>query len=463
MRYLPMDTAELQTKLTQLTQLLPSQRECLDRLLFQLAFNQHKSIRIVGSPGSGKSVMALAMAELFSDKFNVALLDNKIQPADVGTQLMKQWFNRAVQTEVSLAEQLESAVSVLPLLVIIDDVERLSDNQLQQLQAVDCLLLCFASEEGENDDITLLLSKVTAEDASQLLQQQKLNTLEIAQRLAQADGNMHLLLQAAENSVATEPEAQALARKGYAPWLYAVAALLLVSLLWWLNAGDETKPVQAAKSKTQAVSVKTAETPQPKADLSAEPELQATAAEPANVITDANLSETTVAETEAEPQSELEPLEADTSELSSATGTEADTDVTAGQELSEAEVDVVADAVKPAPGEAATENLYSESELLAMDKQSYALQLAVLSSAAAYQRFQQAYPELPVLAYSRSWQGQAQIVLLLASFSDKATAKAQLATLPAAITATGPFIKPMQAVQTEIKVRQSVNSASAPD
>ena len=50
-----MDITELQARLAHMTQLLPSQREWLERLLFQLAFNQHNTVGVIGAAGSGKS------------------------------------------------------------------------------------------------------------------------------------------------------------------------------------------------------------------------------------------------------------------------------------------------------------------------------------------------------------------------------------------------------------------------
>ncbi|WP_460859539.1 AAA family ATPase [Rheinheimera gaetbuli] len=447
-----MDTTELQTKLSQLTQLLPSQRECLDRLLFQLTFNQHKSIRIVGSTGSGKSVMALAIAELFSDRFNVAMLDSKTQDTDVSTPLMRQWFNRGAEPDMSLSAQLSSAVSVLPLLLIIDDADHLPPTVLQQLQELDCLMFCFASEEGEHDDITLLLNKVTTEDATQLLHTQKLNELEIAQRLAQADGNIHLLLRSAADSTVT-PEAteNVSAVQGYRSWIYTAAALLLLCLLWWFfsrpdSAGVEPRVATDIKvAQPNAVETKQLFTNMP----STVPDEVVTPTQSDAVLADAALQSQVSANDVSRNDTTVITDTAEAFEdASSATAAEADA------------VDVRDSAQRQRIAEPQMQYVYDEATLLAMDRQAYALQLAVLSSDAAYLRFKQAYPELPVLAYSRSWQGQKQLVLLLAAFSDKTTAKAQIAILPGAISATGPFIKSLQAVQNEIKVRQTDHSAS---
>lgn len=447
-----MDTTELQTKLSQLTQLLPSQRECLDRLLFQLTFNQHKSIRIVGSAGSGKSVMALAIAELFSDRFNVAMFDSKTQDTDVSTQLMRQWFNRSAEPDMSLSAQLSSAVSVLPLLLIVDDADHLPATVLQQLQELDCLMFCFASEEGEHDDITLLLNKVTTEDATQLLHTQKLNELEIAQRLAQADGNIHLLLRSAADSTAT-PEAteNVSAVKRYRSWIYTAAALLLLCLLWWFFSRPDSAGVEPrVATDVQVAQPKAVETKQPLSDMpSAAPDEEIAPAQPDAMVADAAL------------QSQVSSDDVSLNDTAVVAETaEAFEDALSAPSAEADAVEATDSAQQQRIADPQMQYVYDEAALLAMDRQAYAVQLAVLSSDAAYLRFKQAYPELPVLAYSRSWQGQKQLVLLLAAFSDKTTAKAQIATLPGAIAATGPFIKSLLAVQTEIKVRPTDNSAS---
>ena len=81
-----METSILQQKVAQQRHLLPSQQELLNRLLFQLAFNNFQNIGLVGAEGSGKSTLALAIAELFSEQANVALLiDSLLTPKCLAT------------------------------------------------------------------------------------------------------------------------------------------------------------------------------------------------------------------------------------------------------------------------------------------------------------------------------------------------------------------------------------------
>lgn len=459
-----MDTSELQNKLGQLTQLLPSQRECLDRLLFQLTFNQYQKVRIVGAPGSGKSAIALALAELFSEQFNVAFLDNKTVQNGVNTQLMLQWFNQSFQPDVSLHEQVDAAVSVLPLLLIIDDADKLSTDTLTQLTQLDCLVFSLATAEGEGDDITLLLNKLSLEDARQLLRDEPLNELELTQRLTNAEGNIHLLMQAPLplEQVADTQQDDVAKRNMLA--VYVGIAVVIIGTLWWLFTGTDT-----ADNKQQGHSQPSRETLVPVADVTAKSVIATTEAQDANVTvlttehTKSASEDVTEIATVASASDPGDGAAMSTGDIDTENTLAADemvlpavndlnNDAEALTAVTESEQSAVADGFS-----------YDESALLAMDKQAYAVQLAVLSNDAAYQRFKSAYPTLSVLTYSRSWQGQPQLVLLLAAYEDKATARATIASLPTAIKATGPFIKSLQAIHNEINVSHAANTVATTD
>ncbi len=422
-----MDTTELQARLPQLTQLLPSQREWLERLLFQLAFNQHQSVRVIGADGSGKSMLALATAELFSEQYNVALLDSRTAEADVAAHLMQQWFSLGPEPGLSLAEQVSAATSVLPLLLIVDDADNFSAALLQQLHQLPCLLFCFAKDDTQEDDLSLVLNRLTAADAEQLLQHQQLNELDIARRLAEANGNMHVLLQPPPPD-----NAAAMAADDGAGWkrhipLIAIAAVVIVALLFWLYAGtkDNTAEAQAVRTQTAA---------------------------PVSAAVEPPAAPVQLTEAVAPPDEAIQ-LVADAAE--EAVITPPDSTPVASSDIHQPEAAPATEepaAIDDAP---VAEYQYDEAVLLQMDRQAYAVQLAVLSSDAAYQRFKLTYPAVPVLVYQRSWQGRSQLVLLVAAFTDKTDAKAQLSKLPEALRATGPFIKALQAIQTEINVRQS--------
>ena len=189
-----MDTSALQAGLAQLQHLLPSQREWLERLLFQLAFNDVKRIDVVAADGSGKSTLALALAELFSSQHNVALLSARIAPEQAAAELMQQWFASPLRDDVSLAKQVAKAADTTPLLLVIDDAARYPVELLQQLAALPCILCCFSDQSLAEAGLTLTLNRVTAADAAQLLQHEALNSIELAERLARANNNLHLLL-----------------------------------------------------------------------------------------------------------------------------------------------------------------------------------------------------------------------------------------------------------------------------
>ena len=99
-----MDIADLQSRLAALEHLLPSQREWLERLLFQLAFNEVHYVEAVGPAGSGKTTLALALAELCSERFNIALISKSVSASELSQQLMQQWFGLPAQAGVPLSD-----------------------------------------------------------------------------------------------------------------------------------------------------------------------------------------------------------------------------------------------------------------------------------------------------------------------------------------------------------------------
>lgn len=452
-----MDITELQARLAHMTQLLPSQREWLERLLFQLAFNQHNSVGVIGAAGSGKSALALATAELFSEQYNVALLDDKVSESDIASQLMQQWFSLAADVQLPLVEQVTAALSSQPLLLVVDDCDRFSAELQQQLSQLPCLLLSFASDDLSNNDLTLVLNRLTSADAAQLLQSQQLDEQVIAKRLADANGNMHELLQPAHTAIPSQVLPILAGAKPYTKLAIASVALVtLALLLWWMMSDPATtnKPVMPAavvKPVTPAI-VQPAVTVQP------EVAVQPAAEQVTPIQAD---SDTGTAGSDATP-AQLTPeqiVEADEAEQLVADVTNAvdilqnNSPAVNAEHAAEAELGSDSDALVISAGE--QQYQLDEISLLQTEREAFAVQLAVLSSDAAYQRFKSTYPAVPVKAYQRNWQGQTQLVLLLVSFADKDTARAQIKQLPAALRATGPFIKSMQAVQTEIKVRQS--------
>ncbi|MGP9800106.1 hypothetical protein [Rheinheimera sp. NSM] len=427
-----MDTTELQTKLATLSHLTPSQHEWLERLLFQLAFNDSRQIHATGAVGAGKSTLAMAVAELFSGQYNVAMLNPPLDEAKAQQQLMQQWFGAVWQADSPLVTQVNAQASTLPLLLIIDDAEHFSNSFLQQLEALPCVLFCFSVQKVADNGLVLTLGQLTTADAEYLLQHENLNSIELAARLASADGNLHLLLQSATDSSsateATEPPQPGF-RLSTVQLASGVAVLLLIAVLAFMLWPEPEKKV------VRIPVVPTAVIP------ASEPE-EALPAE--LIVSEEPVAEADIAEAAPQPMPTVQD-EIVVAEIDDATSAITD-DNQATVVVEPAEVETT-----PPP---AVDYLFDEVQLLAADKQQVALQLAVLSSDAALQRFKSAYPQLMTLTYQRSWQGKMQLVLLLAPFSNATAAKAERDQLPEALQATGPFVKTMQAVQAEIKAQQ---------
>ncbi|KUM53158.1 SPOR domain-containing protein [Rheinheimera sp. EpRS3] len=429
-----METTELQAKLASFDHLLPSQREWTERLLFQLAFNDVDHIEAVGAVGSGKSTLALTLAELFSEQYNVALLNTAAGDDQVAGQLMQQWFGLPAQAGVALSEQIAAQAGTMPLLLIIDNTEQFS-TILPQLQNLSCLLFSFSGKPLLDDGLTLTINRPTSADAESLLLAEQLNPLEITTRLADADGNLHLLLRPAAQarSAAIIPEYTKPAMPPFKAVYIVIAVVLVAMLLYFFWPESETPdtpvripvPIPAVTPEPEDV---IAEQDTAFVEPVPEPELIPTIppAAPEQIVTDDSAIEAENATVPAE-QAVSEP------------------------DAPEVEEPLVVESFK-----------YDETELLGMDKQQVALQLAVLSSDASLQRFNKAYPQLGSLVYQRNWQGKTQRVILLAPFSNAAAANQQLAQLPEALRTGGPFVKRLQAVQTEINALRR-NQQSVPE
>ncbi|MDX1392620.1 MAG: ATP-binding protein, partial [Rheinheimera sp.] len=404
-----MDITELQAKLPELTHLLPSQREWLERLLFQLAFNDCQQVFIVGASGSGKSTLAMALAELFSIQYNIALLTSTTDESQVAAQLMQQWFAGVGRSDVPLAQQIATGQSASPLLLIVDDAERYSDSLMQQLSALPCVRFYFAEQSPNNAGLTLTLNKITAADAQILLEAQALNSIELSERIAQANGNMHRLLQPVEqSSISRRTDDTASSQRPLKSALFgasAIAVAVLVYALWPAadNATPGSLPQVTAKTPPVVVDPATqptldSETPgdvvsdvgqsQPvtPAELAVQMPPEDTAASSA---VSEHLKVNAAAETEPQPEPEPEP--------------EPDPSVASDVEAA-ADNESLHSAEKEAEAANAEQVIFvhDEQQLLDMPKQQLAIQLAVLSSEAALQRFNRTYPQLAALSYQRN-------------------------------------------------------------
>lgn len=443
-----MDLAKLQHKIPQLTNLLPSQREWMERLLFQMTFNKPASINVIGAVSSGKSTLALAVAELLSDDYNVALLD--AAKPDLAQTLMQQWFGAVLLADKSLREQLEQAATSQPLLLIVDNAEYLSEEMRQQLTGVAAVQLEFSSEQIAECELVLVLNRITNIDAAQLLKGKGINDLDIAQRLAEADGNIAELIKARPAPVSSAPTVGSTSVNPYITLGAGAVLILLAALFWFFNsAPDEAKGGGATLPAQPVAEIQQSTLSDIETEQNAETQDTAVVQEQA-VLADEAMSQSTVApEANGLTQSEETPV-IEQSDIVVADAAEAVDEQFVRNEISG---DDGLSESAPHLDVGKTHYDYDEATLLSYDKTHFAVQLAVLSSDDAYRRFKQSYPGVAVVTYQRNWQGKRQLVLLQADYPDKVTARATIKELPEALRATGPFIKSIQSVQTEIRFR----------
>lgn len=440
-----MDIADLQSRLAALEHLLPSQREWLERLLFQLAFNEVHYVEAVGPAGSGKTTLALALAELCSERFNIALISKSVSASELSQQLMQQWFSVPVQAELSLLEQVKRQLNDKPLLLILDQALTDSDTLNKLIFPLPCLTFNFCNSTVLANGLTLFLNTAGIADAEVLLQSEQLNPLEISRRLTYSAGNLHLLLNPASTTATVSDTTNA--TRTFKP-LYALAftaiALAFTYLLWPKPDDQSQLKIEVASDNNAVIATtSTADKPAAQPDVSLIENSQLNSTVEASGITSSADSESV---TSAAVLTEAE-LTTDATQT-------AESNVADGAENGAAIATEVAQITDQRASVALPkEQQYDEVALLAMDKQQYALQLAVLSNDAALKRFNVRYPQLSPKVYQRNWQGELQLVLLLAPYSDATAAKNQLSSLPTDLRQAGPFVKRVQSIQAEISAK----------
>ncbi|WP_333606456.1 SPOR domain-containing protein [Arsukibacterium sp.] len=416
--------------------LLPTQQELLQRLLFQLTFNDLKRFAILGTIGSGKTTLALVLAEVFSAEHNVALISAVQGRAELEQQLLTQWLGANQASHVDFEQALHHLTAAdQPLVLLVDNFQQFPETEQQWLLGLPVSLCCFCESPLASAQLNLTINPLTLADAQQLLQQEQLDPLTLASRLAAAQGNIRLLLDPPAAS------AQRSSVKPALPWQYLLPGLALLLLLissswyWWQTDNDKqtlgsavpnqhtAKPQQPDTTLTQII-----EEPTVPADdeQQAEPFKEQSAASnefPGNLTEPLPLAETLAIEPE---QPVLAPELTDSTDES--------------HEL----IQTQSEPEWPA----------DEAMLLAASASMVALQFAVLSDLAAVERFEQQYPGLIFYRYQRSWQGKLQWVLLSELQADSSAALSLIATLPARLQAAGPFAKSLRPVQQEIKALQ---------
>jgi energy-coupling factor transporter ATP-binding protein EcfA2 len=188
--------SHLQQKLIKIQGLLPSQRSWLERLVFQLEFNPYQLIHMVGPAGSGKTTLTLAIADLLSNEFNLALIkaEPELSAVQVRQHVLEHWFGTCKDANRSLLQLVGDRQLDEPLALVIDQAEQLPVELWAELAELPCLVIAATEHSDAHAELNLPLPALTLQDAEMLLKDSELSTLSVADRLDNAQGNIHLLL-----------------------------------------------------------------------------------------------------------------------------------------------------------------------------------------------------------------------------------------------------------------------------
>lgn len=188
--------SHLQQKLLKIQGLLPSQRSWLERLVFQLEFNPYQLIHMVGAAGSGKTTLTLAIADLLSNEFNLALIkaEPELSAVRVRQHVLEHWFGTCKDANRTLLQLVGDRPLNEPLALVIDQAEQLPAELWAELAELPCLVIAATEHADAHAELNLPLPALTLQDAEMLLKDSELSTLSVADRLDNAQGNIHLLL-----------------------------------------------------------------------------------------------------------------------------------------------------------------------------------------------------------------------------------------------------------------------------
>lgn len=237
--------SELQQKLTHMKGLLPSQRQWLERLVFQLEFNPYQRIHMVGGPGTGKTTLTLAIADLLSSQFNLALIkaEPELTAARVRQHVLEHWFGVCKDATKSMMQLVGDRELTEPLALVIDQAEYLPDELWAELAELPCLVIAATEHPADAAELNLPLPALGLEDAQLLLEGSGLNTLTVADRMDTALGNMHILLDpslARRQTPKTEVKTASLAK----PLLVFTGGMALIAavVFFWFWTEQQQQP-----------------------------------------------------------------------------------------------------------------------------------------------------------------------------------------------------------------------------
>lgn len=238
--------SHLQQKLMKIQGLLPSQRSWLERLVFQLEFNPYQLIHMVGPAGSGKTTLTLAIADLLSNEFNLALIkaEPELSATRVRQHVLEHWFGTCKDANGTLLQLVGERQIKEPLALVIDQAEQLPLELWAELAELPCLVIAATEAADAHAELNLPLPILTLEDAQMLLKDNQLSTLSVADRLDQAQGNIHILLdptkkrQVQLTNVDLKPASLAYPLTVFSVGMFAIAAVVV----FWLWTEQQDRP-----------------------------------------------------------------------------------------------------------------------------------------------------------------------------------------------------------------------------
>lgn len=238
--------SHLQQKLLKIQGLLPSQRSWLERLVFQLEFNPYQLIHMVGPAGSGKTTLTLAIADLLSNEFNLALIkaEPELSAVRVRQHVLEHWFGTCKDANRTLLQLVGDRQLNEPLALVIDQAEQLPVELWAELAELPCLVIAATEHSDAHAELNLPLPALTLQDAETLLKDTELSTLSVADRLDNAQGNIHLLLDPSlkrQHPVATidlKPASLAYPLAVFSVGMLVIAAVVV----FWLWTEQQSNP-----------------------------------------------------------------------------------------------------------------------------------------------------------------------------------------------------------------------------